>query len=116
MTAGTTSPYRSQQTIRSSEAGMNNREIYLKDPSTHELINKGVVNVNDDKQAVLRYELETFVCEGQYEKALQHILETYLGNLGQEQQPGVWISGFFGSGKSHFVKMLGSLWTDVPFG
>lgn len=94
---------------------MNNREIYLKDPSTHELVNKGVANVNDDKQAVLRYELETFVCEGQYEKALQHILETYLGNLGQEQQPGVWISGFFGSGKSHFVKMLRSLWTDVPF-
>jgi len=94
---------------------MNNREVYLKDPSTHELVNKGVANVNDDKQAVLRYELETFVCEGQYEKALQHILETYLGNLGQEQQPGVWISGFFGSGKSHFVKMLRSLWMDVPF-
>jgi hypothetical protein len=74
-----------------------------------------VANVNDDKQAVLRYELETFVCEGQYEKALQHIVETYLSNLGQEQQPGVWISGFFGSGKSHFVKMLRALWMDIPF-
>lgn len=94
---------------------MNNRDIYLKDPSTHELVNKGVANVNDDKLAVLRYELETFVCEGQYEKALEHILETYLGNLGQEQQPGVWISGFFGSGKSHFVKMLRALWMDVKF-
>ncbi len=30
------------------------------------------------KLAVLRYELETFVCSGQYEKNVHHILETYL--------------------------------------
>ena len=94
---------------------MNNRDIYLKDPSTHKLVNEGVANVNDDKEAVLRYELETFVCEGQYESALQHILDTYLGDLGQAQQPGVWISGFFGSGKSHLIKMLRALWMDTKF-
>jgi hypothetical protein len=94
---------------------MNNRDIYLKDPSTHKLVNEGVANVNDDKEAVLRYELETFVCEGQYESALLHILDTYLNDLGQAQQPGVWISGFFGSGKSHFIKMLHALWMDTKF-
>jgi hypothetical protein len=64
---------------------------------------------------VLRYELETFVCDGQYEKGLSHILETYLKNIDQAQQPAVWVSGFYGSGKSHLVKMLRALWVDTVF-
>ena len=98
---------------------MLNRDIYLKDPTTTKLVNQGVANVNDDNtahdQAVLRYELETFVCDGQYQKGLEHILETYLKNVNQAQQPAVWISGFFGSGKSHLVKMLRALWADTTF-
>lgn len=98
---------------------MLNREIYQKDPSTRKLVNEGVASVNDDVSAkaleVLRYELETFVCDGQYEKGLAHILETYLKNIDHAQQPGVWISGFYGSGKSHLVKMMRALWTDTPF-
>jgi len=65
--------------------------------------------------AVLRYELETFVCNGQYKKGIETILETYLQNIGEAQQPAAWISGFYGSGKSHLVKMLRALWTDTPF-
>ena len=61
---------------------MINRNIYLKDPSVRKLVNEGVANVNDEMSnealEVLRYELETFVCDGQYEKGLSHILETYL--------------------------------------
>jgi len=98
---------------------MINREIYLKDPVTRKLINEGVASVNDDKTsealAVLRYELETFVCDGQYEKGMSDILETYLKNVSQPQQPAVWISGFYGSGKSHLVKMLRALWIDTAF-
>ncbi len=98
---------------------MLNKEIYVKDPTTRKLVNEGVANVNDDTNeqalSVLRYELETFVCDGQYEKGLAHILETYLKNIDQAQQPGVWISGFYGSGKSHLVKMMRALWVDKPF-
>lgn len=98
---------------------MLNRDIYQKDPSTRKLVNEGVASVNDDKSsqglAVLRYELETFVCDGQYEKGLVHILDTYLKNIDQAQQPGVWVSGFYGSGKSHMVKMLRALWMDSAF-
>ena len=98
---------------------MKNREIYQKDPATRRLLNEGVANVNDEKtalaQAVLRYELETFVCEGQYENGLAHILDTYLKNIDQAQQPAVWVSGFYGSGKSHLVKMLRALWIDTVF-
>lgn len=98
---------------------MLNRDIYAKDPSQQRLVNEGVAYVNDDRsdraQAVLRYELETFVCDGQYARGMQDILDTYLRNLsgGASQQPGVWISGFFGSGKSHMAKMLRNLWEDV---
>lgn len=98
---------------------MKNREIYSKDPSSWKLVNEGVATVNDatstEALGVLRYELETFVCEGQYEAGLKHVLETYLKNLNQAQQPAVWISGFFGSGKSHLVKMMRALWIDTAF-
>ncbi len=98
---------------------MKNRDVYSKDPSTWKLVNEGVASVNDtttdEAMAVLRYELKTFVCEGQYEAGFKHVLETYLKNLNQAQQPAVWISGFFGSGKSHLVKMMRALWVDTPF-
>ncbi len=98
---------------------MRNREIYPKDPSIRKLVNEGVASVNDEQTTealtVLRYELETFVCDGQYAKAIEHILENYLKNIHQAQQAAVWIAGFFGSGKSHLVKMLRALWTDVVF-
>ncbi len=98
---------------------MKNREIYQRAPSKIKLVNEGVASVNDDKtahaMAMLRYELETFVCDGQYEKGLEHILSTYLKNIDQVQQPAVWVSGFYGSGKSHLVKMLRALWVDTVF-
>ncbi|WP_043319021.1 BREX system P-loop protein BrxC [Microbulbifer sp. HZ11] len=98
---------------------MKNRDIYQKDPTTRKLVNEGVASVNDETTshalAVLRYELETFVCDGQYEKGMSHILETYLKNIDQAQQPAVWVSGFYGSGKSHLVKMLRALWVDTVF-
>ncbi|MBI4317923.1 MAG: BREX system P-loop protein BrxC [Chloroflexi bacterium] len=98
---------------------MLNRDVYQKDPATRKLVNEGVANVNDDNSsealAVLRWELETFVCDGQYEKGLTHVLEMYLRNIDQAQQPAVWVSGFYGSGKSHLVKMLRALWVNTTF-
>jgi hypothetical protein len=98
---------------------MINREIYLTDPATRKLVNEGVANVNDEKttlaMAVLRYELETFVCDGQYAKGMEHVLDTYLKKVEEPQQPAVWVSGFYGSGKSHLVKMLRALWIDNVF-
>lgn len=99
---------------------MLNKDIYRKPPQQNRLANNGVAEVSEDHsagaQAVLRYELETFVCDGQYEKGLETILEKFLFNLdSKSEQPGVWISGFYGSGKSHLAKMLRTLWTDYQF-
>ncbi|WP_295403125.1 BREX system P-loop protein BrxC [uncultured Thiocystis sp.] len=99
---------------------MLNRDIYTTPPKENRLVNNGVAEVSEDHsdaaQAVLRYELETFVCDGQYENGLETILDKFLLNLdSRTEQPGVWISGFFGCGKSHLAKMLRTLWTDDGF-
>ena len=95
---------------------MKNRDVYQRDPDRIGLPNNGVAAMTDaateDERRTLRFELEHFVCEGQYRAGLVRILESYLGAQGRPEQPAAWISGFFGSGKSHLAKMLRFLWTD----
>ena len=69
----------------------------------------------DEEWAVLRYELDAFVAEGEYATGLERILRSYLANLDKPSQPAVWISGFYGSRKSHLIRVLESLWTDRVF-
>jgi hypothetical protein len=96
-----------------------NREVYEKDPSENRLLNHGVAKVTtgdtDSEIETLRFEIRKFVCDGQYADGLDRILSQYLANLDQSEQPGVWVSGFFGSGKSHLVKVLQHLWLDYQF-
>ena len=98
---------------------MRNRDVYARDPDGISLLNNGVAAMTDaatdDERRTLCFELEHFVCEGQYRSGLVRILETYLGRQGQPEQPAAWISGFFGSGKSHLAKMLRFLWVDYTF-
>ena len=94
-------------------------EILDRDPRTARLANNGqarITDLSDEKAtAELRAELETFVCEGQFSDAIQRILDRYLANLGHTKQDSVWVSGFFGSGKSHLLKMLAHLWVNTTF-
>ncbi|MBA3731054.1 MAG: hypothetical protein H0W93_01465 [Gammaproteobacteria bacterium] len=98
---------------------MKNRDIYQRDPSKITLLNNGVAAMtdalSDDERRTLRFELEYFVCEGEYQRGLVRILDSYVSNQGHPEQPAAWISGFFGSGKSHLAKMLRFLWTDYTF-
>lgn len=98
---------------------MKNRELFQRDPAVSKLMNDGVAAVSEtasDKEIeTLRYELEHFVCEGQYEDGLIRILESYLGNINSTTQPAAWVSGFYGSGKSHLLKMFRHLWGDTSF-
>ena len=55
------------------------------------MLNNGVAEVRDiqshSELQTLRYELETFVCEGQYATGLARILGSYLQNLDKPEQP-----------------------------
>jgi hypothetical protein len=99
---------------------MKNRDLYFRDPTTLELLNNGVSKVSemghDEGQIkTLRFELQNFVCDGEYARGMERILKAYLGGLGKAEQNAVWVSGFFGSGKSHLVKVLRYLWEDYHF-
>jgi hypothetical protein len=98
---------------------MKNRELFQRDPAVSKLLNDGVAAVREaasEKEIeTLRYELEHFVCEGQYEDGMMRILESYLGSVSATTQPAAWVSGFYGSGKSHLLKMFRHLWVDTRF-
>jgi hypothetical protein len=98
---------------------MNIEDILQRDPAVNPLINQGQARIADEKNeralAELRGELETFVCEGQYADGIQTIISSFLSNLGKTSQRCAWVSGFFGSGKSHLLKMLCHLWQDTQF-
>jgi len=96
-----------------------NGELFVKDPRTTEIPNLGVAKVVEpakpEEWAVLRWELGAFVCEGEYRIGLERILRSYLTHLDKPEQPAVWVSGFYGSGKSHLVRVLQHLWRDLGF-
>ncbi len=97
-----------------------NFELFHRDPRTANLANDGQARLvpSDDPvktEDMLRHELEHFVCEGQYAKGIQRILDSFLANLGGNAQRAAWVSGFYGSGKSHLLKMLCHLWANTTF-
>ncbi|PKO87722.1 MAG: BREX system P-loop protein BrxC [Betaproteobacteria bacterium HGW-Betaproteobacteria-10] len=95
------------------------KDTLQRDPASHPLVNQGQARISDSRnertQSELRGELITFVCEGQYADGVQKIIRSFLDNLGKTSQRGAWVSGFFGSGKSHLLKMLCHLWQDTSF-
>lgn len=98
---------------------MKNNELFTLNPEQVNLKNEGVakiraINENEDL-SIVEYELKTFVCEGEYHEGLKKLLEYYLQNYTSSEQPAFWVSGFYGSGKSHLVKMASYLWNDFEF-
>jgi hypothetical protein len=94
---------------------MRTKEIFVKDPLTWKLVNEGVSSNNSEDVETLKYELDSFVCEGEYFNGMQRILQSYIDDFGRPEQKAAWISGFYGSGKSHLAKVLRYLWIDDPF-
>lgn len=96
---------------------MHNDEVFERPPSQYRIPNLGYAKVGepstDQEWEVLEFELRNFVCEGEYKRGLERILSTFVSNLDQPKQPAAWVSGFYGSGKSHLVKVLEALWNDT---
>lgn len=94
-----------------------NKDVFAVDPTGRSLPNDGVTALypprTPEEWRVLKYELEQFVPEGEYGQGLRRVLSSYLGNLDKETQPACWVSGFYGSGKSHFLRVLTYLWTNT---
>lgn len=66
---------------------------------------KGVIVVGEDQK--IKEELDEYVVTKEVGKHLNTFYQNYTRGIGSEtDRVGVWISGFFGSGKSHFLKML----------
>lgn len=65
---------------------------------------EGVIKADDE--ASLRLEVEEYVITNEVSKRLEAFLDAYNNYEGAN---GVWISGFFGSGKSHLLKILALL-------
>ena len=72
---------------------------------------EGVIKADDETS--LRLEIEEYVLTNEVEKRLESFLDAYNNYEGAN---GVWISGFFGSGKSHLLKMLALLLENRQIG
>jgi hypothetical protein len=100
---------------------MKNKELFTLNPEHVNLKNEGVAKIRSinekDDLSIVEYELKTFVCEGEYHEGLRKMLQTYLTYLqdAKTDLPAFWVSGFYGSGKSHLVKMASYLWNDFEF-
>ena len=68
---------------------------------------QGVIIVGQDEETNVAQELEEYVVTRELQKHFSDFFEAYKkGIVGYTNEVGVWISGFFGSGKSHFLKIL----------
>jgi len=71
---------------------------------------KGVIKVGQADEENVKQELEEYVVTGELNKHIDRFFEAYkTGIVSHTDKNGVWISGFFGSGKSHFLKILSYL-------
>jgi hypothetical protein len=71
---------------------------------------QGVIIVGQGEGTDVAQELEEYVVTRELQKHFSEFFEAYKkGIVGNTNEVGVWISGFFGSGKSHFLKILSYL-------
>ena len=81
------------------------KEIYEKDIE-REI--QGVIKVDDEN--FIKQELEEYVVTDELLKHFNSFFDSYNSGInGNTEKMGVWISGFFGSGKSHFLKIISYL-------
>lgn len=71
---------------------------------------QGVVKIGQDDADTIQQELEEYVVTEELEEHFETFFDSYKRAYQfPTDKVGVWISGFFGSGKSHFLKILSYL-------
>ena len=95
---------------------MNISELFLK-PIDRPI--NGVIKADQMDDASVWQELEEYVVTKQIKEYLEKFFDAYLAAQDRPHDPaitdrmGVWVSGFFGSGKSHFIKILSYLLENI---
>ncbi len=84
----------------------------FKDDITREI--QGVIKVDQQEQEIIYNDLKEYVVTGELYKNLDTFFSAYIKSINRRTDKiGCWISGFFGSGKSHFLKILSYLLKNV---
>ena len=91
--------------------------MYIKNLFVRDLFRpiNGVVKADQQDAAIVWQELDEYVVTRELDKHFRRFFDTYLATVDSPRDPvitgkmGVWVSGFFGSGKSHFIKILSYL-------
>ena len=84
------------------------REMFAK-PIDRDL--QGVIIVGQDEDCQCQAGVRRIRCHKGIAEAFCRFFASYkTGIIGNTSKTGVWISGFFGSGKSHFLKSYLTFW------
>jgi hypothetical protein len=79
----------------------------------------GVIKADQHDDESIWQELDEYVTTKQVTEYLRRFFDAYLATVDHPNDPaisarmGVWVSGFFGSGKSHFIKILSYLLSNL---
>ena len=79
----------------------------------------GVIKADQRDDESIWQELDEYVTTKQVTEYLRRFFDAYLATVDNPTDPtiaarmGVWVSGFFGSGKSHFIKILSYLLSNM---
>ena len=65
---------------------------------------KNVIDLEDDAEGEIQQEIESYIVTEGIGRHLDNFANQFTSNI---KETGVWLSGFYGSGKSYFGKMLG---------
>ncbi len=78
---------------------------------------QGVIKIGQDEEATICEELDEYVVTHELHRHFDRFFDAYRkGTQARTDKIGVWISGFFGSGKSHFLKILSYLLSNRTYG
>ena len=91
------------------------KNMFMRDINRH--IN-GVIKIGNEQDQYKQQELEEYVVTDELTKYFREFFSAYADTIGDvnNKEIGVWISGFYGSGKSHFMKILSYILENQPVG
>ncbi|NLJ85301.1 MAG: BREX system P-loop protein BrxC [Firmicutes bacterium] len=75
---------------------------------------QGVIKAGERDPDIVRHELEEYVVTGEIRRYISTFFQVFNRSIDEPwDKMGVWISGFFGTGKSHLLKILSYLLEDM---